>query len=253
MGNQDESLFGTVPDWKIELSTRGKLQAQAAGRRIQEIVGPNNPVLFYVSPYQRTKQTLQELQSQLSSQTMHNTLFTREEPRLREQDFGNFQDPQLIQQYKRERPKFGRFFYRFPHGGESGADVFDRVSAFCGTFLQDIEQCGEAATDATAVFVTHGITARLFIMKWLHWTVEDFEQLHNPPNCGILLLVRSEDGTSYRLTDTSRELIKAPVEEGIGRALRIGMVLKNRKRFKRELSLDERRAFDSLSETAWGI
>ena len=255
LGNQDESLFGTMADWKIPLSEKGKVQARAAGRRIQEIIGPTRPVVFYVSPYKRTKQTLEEVQSQLSPATLEHTLFTREEPRLREQDFGNFQDKELIQQFKKERPKFGRFFYRFPNGGESGADVFDRVSAFCGTFLQDLEQCGEAASESTAVFVTHGITARLFIMKWMHWTVEDFEELHNPNNCAILHLKRKNNGSGYRLTEESRMIIKAPEDEGIGRALQIGDVLKRRTRrpHPSSLSTTERRAFDSLAETAWGI
>jgi broad specificity phosphatase PhoE len=40
----------------------------------------------------------------------------REEPQLREQDFGNFQDLKRKQLEKRERQYFGRFFYRFPDG-----------------------------------------------------------------------------------------------------------------------------------------
>ena len=253
LGNVRESLFAELADWKIPLSKKGHVQARAAGTKIQDIVG-SGPVLFYVSPYKRTKQTLDEIKSQFSEDSLENTLFTREEPRLREQDFGNFQDVNLIKQFKKERPKFGRFFYRFPHGGESGADVFDRVSAFCGTFLQDLDQCGEAADDATAIFVTHGITARLFIMRWLHWTVEDFEETLNPPNCGIMHLRRREDGSAYRLTEESKRLIGAPEDEGIGRALQIGDMLKKRKRLQPSaLSTDERRAFDSLTETAWGI
>ena len=54
------------------------------------------------------------------------------EPRIREQEFGNFQDSTRMKLYKRERWRFGRFYYRFPEG-ESGADVFDRVSTFCGS------------------------------------------------------------------------------------------------------------------------
>ena len=40
----------------------------------------------------------------------------REEPQLREQDFGNFQDLKQKKAEKRERQYFGRFFYRFPNG-----------------------------------------------------------------------------------------------------------------------------------------
>jgi hypothetical protein len=117
-----------------------------------------------------------------------------------------------------------------------------------------VEQCGpEDMRNATAIFITHGITSRLFVMRWLHWTVDDFEALHNPPNCGLLHLKRSDDGSNYRLTEESRQLIKAPPEEGIGRALQLGDVLKRRLNLPRELSADDRLAFDSLNETAWGI
>ena len=44
-------------------------------------------------------------------------------------DFGNFQDAEGKQKEKAERLRFGRFFYRFPNG-ESGADVYDRMTIF---------------------------------------------------------------------------------------------------------------------------
>lgn len=181
LGNVDENLFTIMPDWKIPLNSRGRMQAKEAGYRIQTIAG-DSPLVVYVSPYVRTKETLAEVQRVLTSPV----LFTREEPRLREQDFGNFQDADAIQEAKIERPQFGRFFYRFPNG-ESGADVFDRVSAFCGTFRQDMEHLARnqsserdpknAIENSTALFVTHGITARLFLMRWLHWSVEEFEEV----------------------------------------------------------------------------
>jgi broad specificity phosphatase PhoE len=121
LGNVDENMFVSTPDWKIPLSEHGKQQAREAGLLIKKIVR-DSPLVIYVSPYKRTKETLAEVQKVLTNNTI---LFSREEPRLREQDFGNFQDPDKIQLAKQERPKFGRFFYRFP-AGESGADVFDR-------------------------------------------------------------------------------------------------------------------------------
>ena len=50
----------------------------------------------------------------------------RIEPRLREQDWANFQDPADIAEQKRLRNEYGHFYYRFTHG-ESGSDVYDRV------------------------------------------------------------------------------------------------------------------------------
>jgi broad specificity phosphatase PhoE len=250
LGNVDQNLFTIMPDWKIPLSEKGKAQAREAGHRIQAIAR-DSPLVVYYSPYLRTKETFQEVKSVLKNPV----LFTREEPRLREQDFGNFQDRKAIQEAKLERPQFGRFFYRFPNG-ESGADVFDRVSAFCGTFRQDMEQIAYSRSsnekdpdseieNSTALFVTHGITARLFLMRWLHWSVDEFEQLQNPPNCGLLHLYR--DGSAYRLSRESTALIKAPGESG--GALQLGEQLLERRRRRKS---SDREAFAALAESAWG-
>lgn len=58
-----------------------------------------------------------------------NLLGVQEDVQLREQDFGNFQDIEGKKREKAERMRFGRFFYRFPNG-ESGADVYDRITNF---------------------------------------------------------------------------------------------------------------------------
>ncbi len=46
----------------------------------------------------------------------------REDSRLREQDFGNFQDPEDVKEQMQQRKLFGSFYYRFK-GGEAGSDV----------------------------------------------------------------------------------------------------------------------------------
>lgn len=244
MGNVDENLFTIMPDWRIPLSAKGKEQARQAGHKIQAMLPAGTPLVVYVSPYVRTKETLAEVQSVLRD---HPTLFTREEPRLREQDFGNFQDYDKIQYQKAERPQFGRFFYRF-NNGESGADVFDRVSAFLGTFVRDMQQVQAEMPNVdmdhtAALFVTHGITARLFLMRWLHWSVDEFEELHNPPNTGLLHLER--DGSIYRLSTESTALIKAPRDSG--GALQLGFQLEKRPR-----ESSDRAAFAALVDSARG-
>merc|ERR1711918_307974 len=87
-----------------------------------------------------------------------------EEPRIREQDFGNFQDIQSMAECKGARNRFGRFFYRFPNG-ESGADVYDRVSTWLESLFREMEYGGIDET-TTVLLVTHGLTARLFLMRW---------------------------------------------------------------------------------------
>ena len=74
-----------------------------------------------MSPYRRTHQTLRLLGLDPVAHRV------REEPRLREQDWGNWQDREDVRQQKAYRDAYGHFFYRFAQG-ESGADVYDRVA-----------------------------------------------------------------------------------------------------------------------------
>lgn len=88
-GNVDESVYTRVADPKICITEKGKAQAEECGRRIREIIekdgAPDWKVYFYVSPYKRTLQTLQHLAFAFERERIAGM---REEPRLREQDFG---------------------------------------------------------------------------------------------------------------------------------------------------------------------
>ncbi|KAJ1624077.1 histidine phosphatase superfamily, partial [Pavlovales sp. CCMP2436] len=133
-GNVDESVYSHVPDWRVRLSATGHAQAIQTGRQLQQLIG-SEPTIFYVSPYYRTRETFANVILQLNPTQV---LDVRMEPRLREQDFGNFQCSDRMALAKSERGLFGRFFYRFPNG-ESGADVYDRVSTFLETLARDIQ------------------------------------------------------------------------------------------------------------------
>lgn len=41
----------------------------------------------------------------------------------------------------------------------------------------------EGTAAETIVIVTHGLTARLFLMRWFHLTVDQFHSLYNMGNC----------------------------------------------------------------------
>lgn len=88
-GNMDESVYTRVPDPKIGLTDRGKTQAEECGQRIKAMIekdGDKNwQLYFYVSPYRRTLETLQNLARPFERSRIAGF---REEPRIREQDFG---------------------------------------------------------------------------------------------------------------------------------------------------------------------
>ena len=99
------------------------------------------------------------------------------------------------------RDSYGHFYYRFRDGGESCADVFDRVSDFMNTMHRDFQKKDFARN---AVVVTHGMTMRLFIMRWFHCTVEEFESWGNPHNCEYHLLERN---------DVDKYVLKTPLRK----------------------------------------
>ncbi|KAL0442296.1 UNVERIFIED_CONTAM: Phosphoglycerate mutase-like protein AT74 [Sesamum latifolium] len=186
MGNMDEGIYGVLPDHSIPLSPQGIQQAKQAGILIRELLDHDSKwkwkVYVYVSPYERTRSTLREIGRAFPKSKV---IGAREECRVREQDFGNFQDAKKMKQLKEIRNKFGRFFYRFPEG-ESGADVYDRVSNFLESLWRDIEMKRfpqRRGEEVNLVIVSHGLAIRIFLMRWFRWTVEQFEVLKNPKNC----------------------------------------------------------------------
>lgn len=147
LGNVDEKLYATTPDNAMPLTELGWEQAKAAGKQLKQLLTPStsssvvDSAHFIVSPYVRTVETfhgivsawcdpsefdhIENYEQRLNawySRLMEYGLTWAEDPRIREQDFGNYQEPKMIQQAKRDRHMFGAFYYRFPLG-ESASDV----------------------------------------------------------------------------------------------------------------------------------
>ncbi|MGP3968822.1 histidine phosphatase family protein [Streptomyces sp. 6N223] len=182
-GNDDDSVYERIPDHALQLTEKGRRQAEAAGKRLRALFGQER-VSAYVSPYRRTHQTFHALALDPA------LVRVREEPRLREQDWGNWQDREDVLRQKRARDAYGHFFYRFAQG-ESGADVYDRVGAFLESLWRSF---ADPDHPPNVLLVTHGLTMRLFCMRWLHWTVAEFESLSNPGNGEMRELRLGRDG-----------------------------------------------------------
>ncbi|KAJ9180193.1 hypothetical protein P3X46_008469 [Hevea brasiliensis] len=212
MGNIDTAAYVTTPDNKIPLTSLGLDQARVAGTHLRNLFSDhgncttNWRVYFYVSPYQRTRSTLREIGRSFERQRI---IGVREECRIREQDFGNFQIEERMKVIKETRERFGRFFYRFPEG-ESAADVFDRVSSFLESLWRDLDMNRlhkEPYRDLNLIIVSHGLTCRVFLMKWFKWTVEQFEHLNNLGNCEFRVMELGEGGEySLAIHHTNEEM-----------------------------------------------
>jgi broad specificity phosphatase PhoE len=143
-----------------------------------------------MSPYYRTRQTFQSIQGSIEA----NVVRVYEDPRIRELDWGHLRSPEKNFEIMRERDAFSPFYFRIPEG-ESGADVYDRISSFFDTLYRDFKK---PDYPPNVLIITHGMTLRLFLMRWFHWSVEEFETIRNPKNCQVVILQLHLDG-HYRL------------------------------------------------------
>lgn len=189
-GNVDKKLYGKVPDYAIYLTEKGKKQAKKVGQDLGEIIG-NKTYCAYFSPYFRARQTMDIAFDQMNPLQLQ---FFKEEVRIREQEYAGKLHADRHDDDK-EREAYGKFFYRM-YGGESGADVYDRMSDFISALYRDFRK--ENYPENVLIF-GHGMGHRMFLMRWLHTTVGDFERWKNMPNCGVYVLELQENG-KYVLT-----------------------------------------------------
>jgi broad specificity phosphatase PhoE len=110
-GNVDECLYSRKPDNSMQLTPLGWEQAIKAGKILKErVIATGEPVHFIVSPYVRTVETFHGMVSAWCDPSEFNHIKSREkrlkawyghllglgltwheDPRIREQDFGNYQ------------------------------------------------------------------------------------------------------------------------------------------------------------------
>ncbi|KAI8964958.1 phosphoglycerate mutase-like protein [Daldinia sp. FL1419] len=206
-GNKNREIHQTIPDHRVKLTQDGWQQARDAGRRLRDMLRPDDTLQFYTSPYRRTRETTEGILETLTSDDPDPSPFKRanmkvyEEPRLREQDFGNFQPCSAeMERMWQERADYGHFFYRIPNG-ESAADAYDRVSGFNESLWR---QFGDDDFASVCVLVTHGLMSRVFLMKWYHFSVEYFEDLRNVNHCEFLIMKKQEDSGRYDLQNKLR-------------------------------------------------
>ncbi|KAI9791228.1 MAG: hypothetical protein M1816_004220 [Peltula sp. TS41687] len=201
-GNKNRAIHQTVPDHRVKLTPQGWKEAADAGIRLRSLLNADDTLKFFTSPYRRTRETTEGILSTLTSDDPTPSPFPRrkikvyEEPRLREQDFGNFQpSSDEMERMWQERADYGHFFYRIPNG-ESAADAYDRISGFNESLWR---QFGEDDSASVFVLVTHGLMTRVFLMKWYHFSVEYFEDLRNVNHCEFVIMNLNPDNGKYIL------------------------------------------------------
>jgi broad specificity phosphatase PhoE len=179
LANIETDTLLELGDHRIPLTDKGVQQAYAAGQKL----GTDylRDALVYTSPFLRARQTLAAVLE--GAGLAEAKLQVREDPRLREVEHGYcdiHEQQYMIQTH-------GHFYYRY-QGGESPADCYDRISGFLESFVRSVRK-----TDSQkALIVTHGLALRVFVMRFLHLTVEQFDQMANPGNAEIVTIAHAK-------------------------------------------------------------
>lgn len=194
-GNANHMSYEHKPDYTMQLTDLGNHQAVEVGKILKEKIGEERS-MFYISPLWRTRQTFEGIIQSFNP----NDYIWREDPRIREQEWGHLRTVEECERVEKEREEFGTFYYRIPDG-ESCADVFDRMSDFFNTLHRDFDK---PDFPENCILVTHGTSIRCILMRWFHWTVEEFEATANPKNCELFEMELQSDN-KYKLLTPLRE------------------------------------------------
>ncbi|MCH2207977.1 MAG: histidine phosphatase family protein [Lentisphaerales bacterium] len=186
--NVNKGIYIDTPDHLVNLTDMGKQQCAESAELLKEYLHDKN-VTVWQSPYNRTRQTADEVIKNSSPKGIR----VKEDPRLREQDWGNFYTEDEVAKQNAERRRHSEFFYRLGNG-ESGADVYDRISTFLETLHRDFKH--DDWTD-TILLSSHGITLQIFLMRFFHWTYEQCKEETRFSNCGYVVLSLDPETNRY--------------------------------------------------------
>jgi broad specificity phosphatase PhoE len=181
LANTGELLPHLAGDARVGLSALGRSQALNAGKAIGADFLADSTL--YVSPYQRTRETALLLLEGAGTKSRN----VYEDPRLREVERGYADEASQLEL----RKTHGWFYYRHS-GGESPADCYDRTSAFLESIMRAVERNGTKKI----VIVTHGMTIRCFVMRYLHLSLEQFKSMRNLKNCAVVTIAPLKQGAT---------------------------------------------------------
>lgn len=174
-----------VNDYGTTLSAEGHSQARMTGRSLH--IGKTlAPDVILVSPYLRTRQTLEELTARWPALAACKTVH---DDRIREQEHGLsllYNDWRIFHalhpEQREQRELMGPYWYQYPQG-ESVPMVRDRNRSMTETMIR--EYAGKRV-----LLITHHVTILCFRANYERLSPEQFIDLdenQKPVNCGVTL------------------------------------------------------------------
>lgn len=181
-----------IPDYKVAVTPKGVLQAQATGVQLRQKFGV--PDYAYHSGYLRTATTLDGILEAFSEEE-RSQINVRMNPFIRERDPGyaydmTTEEAETAFPYLKEHwDTFGGFFAR-PPGGESLSDVSERVHTFLNSIFRD--RAGKKIW-----VVLHGGTlraVRFLLERWSYEQALKWPPGQSPENCGVTVYTFDGEG-----------------------------------------------------------
>lgn len=171
-----------ISDHKTPLSKEGMHQARGTGYAMSRVV--DLPDVIFVSPYLRTKQTLQFM---IQFWPELKNVKTISEDRIREQEHGLallYNDWRVFHVFHPEQKELyelmGMYYYQYPQG-ESVSQVRERIRSFTSTLIR--EWAGKKV-----MLITHHLTILSIRANFERLSPEEFIRLdreEKPKNCGV--------------------------------------------------------------------
>ncbi len=179
-----EKFAQKVSDYKTDITTDGRKQAVALGKKIISLV--HMPDVVFVSPYLRTMLTWEMITVGANSNEL-NKVTVIPEDRVREQEHGLallYSDWRIFQTIHPEQRALyemqGKYWYQYPQG-ESVSEVRERIRSFKTTLVREY-------AGAHVWVVSHHLTKLAFRANLERLTPEQFiylDEHEKPINCGV--------------------------------------------------------------------
>lgn len=191
-----------IPDHQISLTAEGARQARVTGLALSDRFSSFDAL--YHSGYQRTIQTANGLIDGFAPDVQER-LIPQANLFIRERDTGfaydmTTQEAETAFPYMHEYWQTTGSFFARPPGGESIAQVVERVHSFLDILIRD--RAGERV-----LVVTHGGTLRAFRFLLEQWDYDQAErsmQADPPDNCGVTTYVYSPERKHLTLQEYNR-------------------------------------------------
>jgi probable phosphoglycerate mutase len=188
-------------DIDVPLSARGRRQAEALGRWFRGFTADQRPTAVVVSPYLRARQTAEIALAEAGFDHVMTTV----DERLRDREQGvldRLTASGIRERYPEEadrRAYLGKFWYR-PPGGESWADVAQRVRA-------SLFELRLTAGDDRLLVVTHDVP--LILIRYVVERLEVDEVVAlagRVANCSLTRYDEDNDGMRLAVFNDTRSL-----------------------------------------------